>query len=406
MRTSRALLLLACCTFLAACDASDPGPPPVQPRALTQAEAQVVAADNAFTFRLFEQVTAAEPGTNVFLSPFSASMALGMTLNGARGETREAMIEALQKNGMAVPEINAAYRGLLDLVPHLDRSVEIAIANSVWSREGFPVEPEFTATLRTYFDAEARALDFSDPGAAETINRWVRGETRGRIDELIEPPISSDVVMYLINALYFKAAWQHPFDPRDTRDDAFHLADGTTAPVRMMNRTGTYALYHAPRFAALDLPYGDSLYTMTVLLPHAGESVDSLIAGLDDDTWAEVVAGLRPQRVMVQLPRLKMEYEVTLNDALKALGMDIAFRDDADFTGINAAGGLSISRVLQKTFVEVNEEGTEAAAATAVEIIRTSAPPTFRVDRPYVFALRERTTGTILFIGRITQPAG
>jgi serine protease inhibitor len=400
------LPLLALVVLLAACDSADPGPPPVQPRALTAAEARVLAADNAFTFRLLEAVAAEAPGENVFLSPFSVSMALGMTLNGARGETAEAIARALQKEGLATAELNAAYRGLLDLLPHLDRAVSLEIANAVFSRSDLPVEPAFTEALRTYFDAEAEALDFSRPEAAARINGWVRERTRGRIPELVEPPLPANAVMYLVNALYFKGRWAQPFDPRLTRDDRFRLTGGGTAPVRMMSRRGDYLTYDDGEVSALELPYGSGRYAMTVLLPRQGASLDTLLARLDDARWAEITAGLTEGHLIVEMPRLQLEYDVTLNDVLIALGMEPAFSPSrADFSGVSPVPGLYVSRVLHKTFVEVNEEGTEAAAATAVEFGIVSAPPSFRVDRPYVFAIRERTTGAILFAGRIERPS-
>jgi serine protease inhibitor len=395
-------VLLAPVVFLASCDVADLGPDLVQPRELTPLEAEVVAADNAFTFDLFREVTAGDPGANVFISPFSASMALGMTLNGARGETFEAMREALRKSHLAQGEINEAYRGLLDLVPHLDRHVDIAIANSVWSEQTFPVEQDFLQALRQYFDAEARSLDFRDPASVDVINDWVSRETRGRIPDLIDS-IPAGVVMYLINALYFKGAWRHPFDPEDTRPTTFHREDGTTTSVQMMHRSGKYAFFANQELTALDLPYGDSLYSMTVLLPNPGRSVDDLIAGLGPELWSEMLDGFWSLQVDVGFPRLKLEYDVLLNDALKALGMGISFSGGADFSGINSHGGIFISRVLHKTFLEVNEEGTEAAAATAVEVFE-SLPPQVILDRPFVLAIRERTTGAILFIGRITDP--
>ncbi len=404
-------LLLTCA--LAACDTTDPGDARevVEPRTLSKAEAQIVAADNAFSFGLLAETVAEKPDENVFLSPLSASMALGMTMNGALGDTRTAMETTLGKTGMTPDEINTGYRGLLDLLPNLDRRVTFTVANSIFSREGFAVEQAFVETNRQSFDATVESLDFDDAErAAKTMNDWAKAHTNGRIDNIMTPDlVTPDLMMTLMNAIYFKADWRYAFEEKDTKDEPFTRRDGSTQTVKMMHREGTFAHYRGDGFQALDLPYGDSLYALTVLLPDAGRDVNALAQSLDADVWQSVLGGLHPTKVELGLPRLKLEASAFLNEPLVRMGMGIAFSDRADFRGINGAGGLAISFVKQNTFVEMNEKGTEAAAVTVVGVGTTSAPatpPPFVVDRPYVVVLREVSTGAILFAGRILAPTG
>jgi serpin B len=334
-------------------------------------------------------------------------MALGMTMNGTAGETFAQMRTALGFGDLPIEEINASYRGLIDLLLTLDPSVEMAIGNSVWSRAGFPVRPSFLETVLESFDAEAAELDFSAPGAAGTINAWVSDATRGRIDRIVPDPIPGEVVMYLINAIYFKGTWTMEFDRKDTRDAPFHLTGGGTRSVKLMKLDGTMPYQVGAGFQAVDLPYGGKAFSMTVVLPDAGTDVEELVASFDDASWDALAGGFHDAEGTLWLPRFGMSYQRTLNDDLKALGMADAFDPNiSDFTPLSPVGGLFISKVLQKSWVEVNEEGTEAAAATSVEVGVTSAPTRFemRVDRPFLFVLRERLSGTILFVGKLAVP--
>ena len=373
------------------------------PRPLTTAERQVSEADNQFGLKLFRALSEAERDENLFISPLSVSMALGMTMNGASGETYAAMQETLELAGLSEEEINTSYQGLIELLTELDPKVIFEIANSIWVREGFAVEPPFIDTSQTYFDAAVREMDFASPATVQAINGWVDEKTHGKIDKIIET-IDRDVVMFLINAIYFKGTWTYEFDKAETREEPFTQHDGTTVQVPMMRQETDLPYFHTETFQAVDLTYGDSLFSMTVLLPHEGYDVDDLAAEIDPERWNEWMGQFRTQEVDLRLPRFKLEYEKTLNGVLKALGMEVAFDPNlADFTRINRDGGLFIDYVKHKTFVEVNEEGTEAAAVTVVVIRTTSGGGTavMHVDRPFVFALRERHSGTVLFIGKV-----
>ena len=372
------------------------------PRALSAAEVEIVGAGNRFAFRLLAQ--ASRPGDNLFLSPLSASMALGMTMNGAAGETWSQMREVLGFDGLAEEEINAAYASLIELLVGLDPAVETAVGNSVWTRLGFPVHADFLAAVRETFDAEVVELDFASPAASGRINDWVKAATNGRIEDIVPSPIPGGVLMYLINTVYFKAPWTFPFDPSDTRSEPFRLDDGSVRTVPLMSLRSDFAYLENDRFQAVDLPYGGGAFSMTVLVPRPGASVDGLAASLDAARWEAIVSGLRETDLQIFLPRFRMAYERTLNDDLAALGMIDAFdRARADLTRLSTVPGLWISEVKQKSWVEVNEEGTEAAAATVVAV-NESAVPVVRADRPFLFLIRERLSGAILFAGKFASP--
>jgi serine protease inhibitor len=379
------------------------------PRALTVQEREVIRANNTFAFDILRETVRHEPASpNVFLSPLSASMALGMTMNGARGETLDGMRTALGFGDLDAGAINQSYRQLIDLLRGLDRGVDMRIANSIWALAGFPFHEAFLQAARRYFDAEVTALDFGAPDAAAIINRWVDRSTAGRIKEIVDDPIGADVVMYLINAIYFKGDWRHRFDRSLTRDAPFQLADGRQTNVKMMHRDGPFLLHHAEGgVQVLELAYGRGAFAMTIVLPPAGVAVDALVAGLDARRWDEWVDGLRETSRPLGLPRFRLEYETLMNEPLVTLGMASAFGrvPGTDFTGMSPAGrSLFISNVKQKTFVDVNEEGTEAAAVTSVEMRVVSAPVPVLVDRPFIIAIRERLSGTILFLGTIGEP--
>ena len=392
------------------CDSAGPTEPKEAPppRPLTATEQQTVNADNTFGLKLLRSTLAAEDGSNnVFLSPLSVSMALGMTLNGARGETRAAMETALEKQDLSPAEINNAYRGLIDLLEGLDPNVEVALANSIWYREGLPVKQAFIDTNRTHFDAEVTGLDFADPSAPDRINGWVNDETRGNIPEIVPNSIPSEIVMYLINATYFNGPWRDQFDPAKTEKEPFHRADGSTVSVPMMEKTEdvVHPTYATKEFRAVDIAYGDSLYSMTILLPNKEASVREVADSLDTETWTQVTEGLSPQSLSrLKMPKFMLRYEKDLNDVLTDLGMGIAFTGQANFRDI-ADMPLAISKVKHKTFLKVDEEGTEASGATSVEVRVTSAPPSFVVNRPFVVVIRENHSGTILFIGTVADPA-
>jgi serpin B len=380
----------------------------VLPRSLTPAEHKVIDASNAFAFSLFGRVGTAQRDSNVFLSPLSASFALGMTLNGAANQTFDEMRAALQFGGATQQEINEGYKSLIALLVALDPGVTMQIANSIWYQNTFPFNQSFLDASKTYFDAEVRGLNFADAAASlAAINGWVNTKTNGKIPTILDS-MDPDLVMFLINAIYFNGSWRTKFDASLTADAQFQPATGSAQPVKLMHRNGKMLYMETAAYQAVDLPYGDSAFTMTVVLPKQGQNVETVAASLTPSTWQTLTGSLQVTTVDLFLPKLRLSYERQLKPDLQALGMRVAFEPNrADFTNMSTARGrdLYIKFVKQKTFVDVHEEGTEAAAVTGVGVVPTSIPLTItmRVDHPYLFVLRERLSGTILFMAKITR---
>jgi serpin B len=332
-------------------------------------------------------------------------MALGMTLNGAAGQTDADMRRTLGFGDMKRDEINASYKSILDALPNLDPKTLLEIANSIWVRKDFPVQPDFISVNRQFYYAEVRGLDFASPDAPGVINGWIGEKTHGRITNVIDR-IDPAAVMFLINAVYFKGTWLYEFNPELTADDAFIKSDGTPTPCKMMKQKATLAYFETDQFQALDLPYGNGRFSMSIFLPKSGQSLDAFVTSFTPENWSVWRERFEPRETILQLPKFKLDYGIKLNDALTALGMGVAFvPGEADFGGINPDAELFIHQVKHKTFVEVDEKGTEAAAVTVVEIGVTSVGPgnetVMRVDRPFLFVIREKSSDALLFIGKI-----
>jgi serine protease inhibitor len=407
--------LCACVVALASCSSAtepDRAPSPLErlPRALSETESAVLASSNRFAFDILRETLRDDESPNVLLSPLSASLALSMALNGAAGETQDGMREALRFGDASTAQINEANESLTELLLGLDASIDIRIANSIWARREFPFHQHFFDTARRWYSAQVTTLDFTASTAARTINDWVNRSTRGRITEIVDSPLPADAVMYLINAVYFKGSWRDRFDAALTTNAPFTRRGGGTSTVPMMQRGGP-AFRHMTTDGVeiVEQPYSRGAFAMTIVLPPVGADVDALIATLDDATWDRWLKGLDEIEIDIVMPKYRLEYETVMNPALIALGMERAFQPGrADFTGMSPAGAdLYISNVKQKTYMDVNEEGTEAAAVTSVEVRVVSAPlrPRVVVDRPFIVAIRERLTGAILFIGRVGDPA-
>jgi serine protease inhibitor len=370
----------------------------------------LVESDNKFGIKLFKEIVKEEGDANIFISPLSVSMALGMTYNGANGSTKEAMEKTLELTGLTVEEVNESYKNLIRLLTQLDPKVQFDIANSIWYRDALTPETEFLDICNQYFDAQVTGMDFSAPQAADVINAWVDENTNGKIKEIVDKPIDPLIVMFLINAIYFKGAWTYQFDEELTKDDWFYLADGSAISCRMMEQRARHKCLANDVFDAVDIPYGDGGFSMTIFLPHRHLHTDDIMAQLDQDNYDLWISSLSfPQDSFnVYIPKFKLECELKLKEILGSLGMGIAFEPaGADFSKMYKDVRVWIDRVKHKTFVEVNEEGTEAAAVTSVGIRPESWPPYypgFRADRPFVFVIRENESGVILFIGKIAEP--
>ncbi|MCC5907116.1 MAG: serpin family protein [Balneolaceae bacterium] len=414
MSTIKAIsILFAALIFFASCNDSLVGPDdPIGelPRELTQVEKKLIEADRHFSYELFRNTVAYDDEENVFISPLSITMALAMTLNGAEGETYDQMRETLRLNGMDTDEINEAFESLMKLLTTVDPKVTLKIANSIWYREGLPVKEDFLERVRSAYNASVEGLDFADPAAVDIINNWVDANTQGLIEEIIDE-IPGEIVMYLINALYFKGDWLRQFDTNNTRPADFYLESGETIQVDMMSQEDRFATYFSEEVQMIELPYGDSLFSMTILLPNDRDMpinrfVEEKVSAQNLAKWRSNLSVGRD--VILQLPKFELEYEITYNNILKAMGMEVPFDEwEADFSGIADVSpqNLYIDEVKHKTFIRVDEEGTEAAAVTSVGIGITSMPPSVIVDRPFVFIIHERESGTNLFMGKVKNPS-
>lgn len=388
-------------------------PSPSSPPTMNQIEgsdvnARLVAANTRFGFKLFSQILEQNgEQTNLMVSPTSVAIALTMTYNGASGTTQQAMADALELEGMSLEEINQANAALELALENADPEVQLAIANSLWSREGVSFNPDFLQRNRDFYSAEVASLDFTNPNAIATINNWVSRNTQEKIPEIIRE-INPNAVLFLINATYFKGNWTTPFNAELTSDRPFTLLDGSQKQHPTMTQSGRYAYLENDQFQAISLPYGESKrLSMYVFLPRESSDLNAFQQSLTADNWETWMSQFGRQEGAISLPRFKLEYTTQLNDVLEALGMAVAFdADQADFSGMSD-GALSISQVQHKTFIEVNEEGTEAAAVTSVEIQTLSAPVApfqMSVDRPFFYAIRDNQTGTILFMGTVVEP--
>jgi len=342
------------------------------------------------------------------ISPLSVAYALGMTYNGANGATLQAFNDVLHFGDLTSEEVNESYKDLMDQLLNLDNKVEFALANSIWYKEGFQVIPDFIQINQDYFDAAVEELDFSDPASVDIINQWIEDKTNDKIQDMLDE-IPTSAVMYLINAIYFNAPWKYEFEKTETVEGDFTLSDHARHQVEYMNVSGNFQFTSNEDFTAVDLPYGDSAFSMLVMLPATGSSVDELTSKLDMGKWDEWFENSRYTGVHVELPKFKYKFKELLNIPLKELGLGNAFTDTADFSKITTSMNIYISRVIHQSFIDVQEEGTEAAAATIVEMVNLStqgggSPFHFKVDRPFLYLIKENSTGAIVFMGKVEKP--
>ncbi len=403
-------IFISCLIIISGCNLQDDPLEDFQPIEVSEKAAQLIHAENQFGFELFKNVYSAETEhENIMVSPLSVSIALAMTYNGARGETKTAMEKTLKVYGLTPEEINESYFSLMNALKSLDRKVLLEIANAIYYREDFMVERDFISTNEYYYKAIVSPLDFNNSiQALATINGWVNEKTHGKIESIIDQ-ITGDHVMFLLNAIYFKGIWKTEFKEEDTKPFPFITGKGETIEVQGMRQVNSVPYTSNDLFSAVELPYGKGNYNMYVFLPKPDHELSDMIDNLNDNNWNNWIHSLSPVgNVEITFPKFKYEYESTLNDVLTEMGMGVAFTGSADFTGINKGGGLKIDFVKHKTFVEVNEEGTEAAAVTVVGIVFTSAGPDnnipFYVDRPFLYAITEKSTGAILFMGTVKNP--
>lgn len=405
------LLSLLGCASASALWPSSPQSPLQTAQRMTQptqpVDARLLTANTRFGFKLFSEVLKQNPGQNVTISPSSVAIALSMTYNGASGETKQAMARALELQGLTLQEINQGNAALEAALENADPKVKLAIANSLWGRQDFQFRPEFLQQNRQFYNAEIATLDFGSADAVRTINNWVSQRTEGKIPSIVDQ-LEPDDVLYLINAIYFKGNWTTQFDPGNTAPRPFFKLNETQEQHPFMSQTGNYLYAETEQFQAISLPYGDRRLSMVLLLPKADSSLAELQQNLTPENWQRWMQQMRSREGSIQLPKFKQEFSIGLNDTLKTLGMGVAFdRNRADFGGISTEQTY-INKVQHKTFIEVNEEGTEAAAATSVGIgvtsVQLDGPFQMVCDRPFFYAIRDNQTGTLLFMGTMVDP--
>lgn len=400
------ILLSAFLSF--SCEKADPIEKETPKITLHKKSAEIIKADNAFGFELFKEVCKLSAGDNLMISPLSVAYALGMTYNGANGATLQAFNDVLHFGDLTSEEVNESYKDLMDQLLNLDNKVEFALANSIWYKEGFQVIPDFIQINQDYFDAAVEELDFEDPGSVDIINQWIEEKTNDKIKDMLDE-IPEDAVMYLINAVYFNATWKYEFEKTESVEGDFTLSDHTRHRADFMHVSGDFQYTRNEDFTAVDLPYGDSAFSMLVMLPSSENSVDDLTNKLDIGKWDSWFENSTYTGVQVKLPKFKYKSKELLNIPLKELGLGIAFSDTADFTKITTSMPIFISRVIHQSFIDVQEEGTEAAAATIVEMSNEStmggsSQVYFNVDRPFLYLIKENSTGAIVFMGKVEKP--
>ena len=369
--------------------------------------AKLIETNNDFGLKLLKIVFEEDEKPNIMISPASVSIALGMAYNGAETSTMDAFEEVLNYEGLTREEINEITKELIQVLVTNVTGNLLEVANSMWYDKGFPVEPEFISRNSYFYDAEVNELDFGIADAVKTINDWVKDNTNGKIEEIIDS-IDPAVMMILINAIYFNCVWDIEFDPDLTHQANFFNEDGSVfGKIDMMQVEEKFKVANNDSFSAVELPYKNGKFSMLLFLPSEESSVDQLVQALDGETWNSWLEGFyKQEEVSVFLPRFEFEFERSLADDLKAMGLEIAFSDQADFSSISTIP-LHIADVIHKTYIKVNEEGTEAAAVTAVIMELTSAGPIneIRLDRPFLFAITENSSKSIVFMGKVSEPA-
>jgi serine protease inhibitor len=373
---------------------------------LSANQVSLIESANSFSFDLFRKVIEnAGESENIMISPLSISAALSMTLNGANGATRDSMLKALRVNGLTPDIINSSNKNLTEALLNVDKRILISIANSVWTEDNFVVKKPFIDILTQFYDAESKSFDISDPQVPALINNWIESKTNGLIKNMIDN-LDPNTVMLLINAIYFKGKWKSQFDKDNTVNETFYKPAGATASVPMMKQTSDFKVYNGQGFTLAEFPYGQGNFVMDVILPDDNNGTGSILPLLTDNSFNGWLNQMNDRKTELSFPKFKYGYKKELKYILTDMGMGIAFSDNADFSNLSDIM-TQISFVLHQAFIETNEEGTEAAAATVVGIIATVAPSgpyILNVNHSFLYIIRETTTNSILFMGRVVDP--
>jgi serpin B len=406
-RTLAIVLIIIPMSFIS-CNKTDEALPdePV-PINLTGDQVSLIESGNSFAFDIFTKVlNSAGESKNVMISPLSISYALSMTLNGADGATHDSIIKALRLNGITMDALNTSFKDLTSALLSVDQRVLMSIANSVWTEKDFVVKQSFIDILTEYYKADSKSFDINDPSAPAKINAWIEDKTNGLIKNMVDK-LNDNAVMLLINAIYFKGKWSSQFDKSKTVPMPFYKTGGSQADAPMMKQETDYKVFEGNGFVLAEFPYGQGNFVMDVLLPETGNSLETILPSVNDANFTSWVSQMNKRKIVLSFPKFKYGFKIKLKDILTDMGMGIAFRDIADFSNISDQYDLLINEVTHQSFIETNEEGTEAAAATVVEIGVTSAPPSplvLNLDHPFLYIIRETTTNSIIFMGRVSDP--
>ena len=401
-------LIGVCCLsigILTSCSEDEPVAPNIKYNPgtvkLTAAQQAQVENSNEFAWKFFKEVSKGEQ-QDVFVSPLSVTYALGMLSNGAVGDTQKEILEGLEFRSGKVEDINSLCHQLMIESPKLDKSTKVSIANAVVANKNKPLQPDFKNVVEKQYQALVTNQDFSSPATLSFINQWASDHTQGMVPKILER-INPDGVSYLLNALYFKGIWYRQFDKKHTKKEAFTKADGTKSQVQMMHQKEQFLIGENEMYQTVVLPYGNGSYEMIVVLPREGKKLSDVLVAMNGKQWKDNLKNTYSSEVDLKLPRFTSVYNRELNDVLKLLGMNAMFDPSkANLTKMSAVSSF-VSMVLQKAKIEVDEEGSKAAAVTVVETLTTAAPPSrpimFHANRPFMYAIAEHSTGTIFFMG-------
>lgn len=409
MKTLISLAAVLAFGMICSCQQVDSGNDVIKNIEMDEKSSQLISADNEFGLELFQQIRDESTEENIMISPLSISVAFAMAYNGADGNTKTEMEKAMKLNGLTPEQINNSYKMLINALQSLDKDVVFELANAIYYADGFQVKTDFLNINKNIYNAEVEKLDFAAPAAVETINNWVAGKTHNKITKIVEQLNPLDR-MVLLNAVYFNGIWKNKFAEEGTHNLPFTKTDDTTIEVAMMNKKEKLDYISNSLFSAIKMPYGEGQYNMIVMLPANGKNAQDVINSLSSENWKSWESAFKvTDNVVVTMPRFKFEFKTELNKVLTKMGMAKAFQPGiADFSKISAED-LYISAALHKSYIDVNENGTEAAAVTSITFSNTSAgnePPKtyFTVNKPFVFTITEKDTEAILFIGEVQHP--
>ncbi|RAZ78970.1 serpin family protein [Planococcus halotolerans] len=366
---------------------------------------EIVDASNLMGMNLLSEISGKGEGDNPFISPVSLYMALSMLYNGAEGDTKDEIAEVLGVKGIEAGNLNQANASLMSILASDTEKIELRIGNSIWLNDSYQFQEQFTASNRDYFNAEIEEIDISDKASAVEINEWVQDATNNKIKKMAEEPLDSNIVAILLNAVYFKGDWQYKFEAGTTKESTFMGEGDKKSTVQMMRLEERIPYLETDSFQAVSLPYGDGEMDMKLFLPRSSSSLKEFRDALNTENWKRWNGEFSSRQGKVLMPKFEMEYEIILNDAMKELGMPSSFNENADFPHIvEGDSELAVTSIAQKTYLDINEEGTEAAAATSISVVDSgdAEPPfTMKIERPFFLAITDVESGAILFMGEI-----